>query len=79
VKKQFFLFIFAVILFFFGLLTLYYKIEPFYYFFYITSWWSYIIVLDSALSFKYKRFYVLNKNLPFIIIISSGYWCFLNC
>lgn len=77
-KKQFFLFIFAVILFLFGLLTLYYKIEPFYYFFYITSWWSYIIVLDSALSFTYKRFYVLNKNLPFIIIISSGYWCFFE-
>lgn len=75
-KKQFFLFAFAVTLFFFGLLTLYYKIEPFYYFFYITSWWSYIIVLDAFLSFKHKRLYVLNKDLPFVIIISSGYWCF---
>jgi hypothetical protein len=75
VKKQLFLFVFAVTLYFFGLYTLIRKTEPFYYFFYITSWWSYIIFLDTVLSLKYKRFFVLNRYLPLLIIISSGYWC----
>ena len=74
-KKQLFLFVFAVTLYFFGLYTLIRKIEPFYYYFYITSWWSYIIFLDAVLSLKHKRFFVLNRYLPFLIIISSGYWC----
>jgi hypothetical protein len=75
VKKQLFLFLFAFTLYFFGLYTLIRKIEPFYYFFYITSWWSYIIFLDTILSLKYKRFFVLNRYLPLLIITSSGYWC----
>jgi hypothetical protein len=76
VKKQLFLFVFAVILYFFGLYTLLIrKTGPFYYYYFITSWWSYIIFLDALLSLKYKRFFVLNRHLPFLIIISSGYWC----
>jgi hypothetical protein len=78
VKKQLFLFFSAVILYLFGLYTLIKKTEPFYYYFYITSWWSYIILLDAVLSLKYKRFFVLNRYLPFLIIISSGYWCFFE-
>jgi hypothetical protein len=78
VKKQLSLFFFAVILYFFGLYTLIQKTEPFYYYFYITSWWSYIIFVDAVLSLKYKRFFVLNRYLPFLIIISSGYWCFFE-
>jgi hypothetical protein len=75
VKKQLFLFVFAAILYCFGLYTLIQKTEPFYYYFYITSWWSYIIFLDTVLSLKHKQFIVLNRYLPFLIIISSGYWC----
>jgi hypothetical protein len=75
VKKQLFLFFFAFTLYFFGLYTLIRKTEPFYYFFYITSWWSYIIFLDTILSLKYKRFFILNRYLPLLIITSSGYWC----
>ena len=56
-KKQLFLFVFAITLYFFGLYTLIRKIEPFYYYFYITSWWSYIIFLDAVLSLRHKRFY----------------------
>jgi hypothetical protein len=78
VKKQLLLFVFAVILYFFGLYTLIRKITPFYYYFYITSWWSYIIFLDALLSLKYKRFFVLNRYLPLLIIISCGYWCFFE-
>jgi hypothetical protein len=75
VKKQLFLFVFAITLYSFGLYTLIQKTYPFYYYFYITSWWSYIIFLDAVLSLKQKRFIVLNRYLPFLIIISSGYWC----
>jgi hypothetical protein len=78
VKKQLFLFFFAAALYFFGLYALIQKTEPFYYYFYITSWWSYIIFLDALLSLKYKRFLVLNRYLPFLVIISSGYWCFFE-
>ena len=73
-KKQLFLFAFAVALYFFGLYTLIQKIRPFFYY-YITSWWSYIIFLDAVLSLKYKRFFVLDRYLPVLIVISSGYWC----
>jgi hypothetical protein len=74
VKKQLVLFVFAITLYFFGLYALIRKTEPFYYYFYITSWWSYIIFLDTVLSLKYKRFIILNRYLPFLIIVSSGYW-----
>ncbi len=78
-RKQLFLFVFAIILYLFGLYTLLFqKIAPFFYYYYVTSWWSYIIFLDTFLSFRYKRFLVVNKYLPFLIIISSGYWCFFE-
>jgi hypothetical protein len=78
VKKQLFLFVFAVTLYFFGLYTLIQKIGPFLYYYYITSWWSYIIFLDTVLSLKYNRFFILNRYLPILIVISSGYWCFFE-
>jgi hypothetical protein len=78
VKKQLFLFFSAIILYFFGLYALIQKIEPFYYYFYITSWWSYIIFLDALLSLKYKRFFIINRQLPLLIVISCGYWCFFE-
>jgi hypothetical protein len=75
VKKQYLPFIFAIAFYLFGLYALTRKIEPFQYFFYVTSWWSYIIFLDAAIALKRKRFFILNRYLPFLIIVSSGYWC----
>ncbi len=78
-RKQVFLFVFASALYLFGLYTLLFqKIGPFFYYYYLTSWWSYIIFLDTSLSLRHKRFLVLNKDLPFLITISSGYWCFFE-
>jgi len=51
------------------------RIEPFQYFAYLVLWWSYIIFIDVLLAMRTKRFLILNRNLPFLIIISSGFWC----
>jgi hypothetical protein len=56
-------------------LILRYRIEPFQYFFYIISWWSYIIFADALLSVREKKFLVLNRWLPLLIVISCGFWC----
>lgn len=51
------------------------RIEPFQYFAYLILWWSYIIFIDVLILMRTKRFLILNRNLPFLIIISSGFWC----
>lgn len=74
-KKRIILIVFSLLFLLSGSCILLYKIEPFQYFFYLISWWSYIIFVDTALSFKEKRFLILNKGLPLLIVISSGFWC----
>lgn len=51
------------------------RIEPFQYFFYLISWWSYIIFIETVLVIRTTKFLTLNKNLPFLVIISSAFWC----
>ncbi len=43
--------------------------------FYVLAWWSYIAFVDAALALKSGSFRVLNRNLPFLILISSAFWC----
>lgn len=45
------------------------------YHFYMAAWWSYIILLDAALSLKTRRYLVLNRHLPYLIILSAAFWC----
>ncbi|HVN97970.1 MAG TPA: hypothetical protein VMT62_16190 [Syntrophorhabdaceae bacterium] len=77
-KKEHLLFLLAIAFYLSGFYTLIRRIDPFQYFFYITSWWSYIIFIDTVLFLKYKRFFVLNRSLFFAVVISSGYWCFFE-
>ena len=51
------------------------RVEPFMYQFYMVAWWSYIVGLDAALALKNRRFLILNRTLPFLIVISSAFWC----
>ena len=45
------------------------------YHFYIISWWSYIFFIDAVLSFKLRKFLVMNKRLPYVVLISCAFWC----
>ncbi len=65
----------SIILYLFGQLALVWNLEPVTSFFYVTSWWSYIILLDSLVSRKSGKLLVLNRSLPVVIIVSCGYWC----
>jgi len=58
-----------------GYFILFFKIEPFQYFSYIILWWSYIIFMDVLISLKKDKYLILNKDLPFLIIFSCGFWC----
>jgi hypothetical protein len=58
-----------------GYILLALRIEPFMYDFYLTAWWSYIAFVDAALALKSGRFRVLNRNLPFLVLVSSAFWC----
>jgi hypothetical protein len=58
-----------------GYVLLALRIEPFMYNFYLISWWSYIAFVDAGLALKSGRFRVLNRNLPFLITLSSAFWC----
>lgn len=59
----------------FGVFSLLYEINPFQYYFYVTSWWSYIILADTVFAFRNNRFLILNRRLPLLLLISSGFWC----
>lgn len=74
-KKHLLLFLISIAFHLFGYYTLIQRIEPFQYFSYLVFWWSYIVLIDTVLAVRLKRFIVINKNLPFLIIISSGFWC----
>ena len=52
-----------------------FRVKPFQFYFYVTSWWSYIILADVLHSVRHKRFIVLTPLLPFLAVISAGYWC----
>jgi len=65
-------------LYLFGHFSLVTKFEPLSSFFYVTSWWSYIIFLDSAISWRYGKPLFLNKSLPAAIAVSCGFWCFFE-
>ncbi|OPY83353.1 MAG: hypothetical protein A4E65_00579 [Syntrophorhabdus sp. PtaU1.Bin153] len=66
---------FAVLLHLLGYYALIKKIEPLQYFFYLVAWWSYIVIVETLFAIRTKRFATLNRRLPFIIVISSGFWC----
>lgn len=76
--RSFSLLILSILLHVSGYYTLVKRIEPFQYFFYVTSWWSYIILLDTTLALKEKRFLVLNRHIAPLIMISCGFWCFFE-
>jgi hypothetical protein len=78
VLKPFFFAAFSILLHLSGYYALVRRIEPFQYFFYITSWWSYIILLDTTLALKKKRSLVLNRHIVPLIIISCCFWCFFE-
>jgi hypothetical protein len=59
----------------FGFFALSRRVEPFMYNFYIISWWSYIFFLDAVLSFKRNGFLIVNRRLPFLVLMSSAFWC----
>jgi len=67
--------IFALFLYVAGHFALAVRQEPLIYFFFVTSWWAYIIILDSILSLRSGRPMFLNRNLPEAIMISCGFWC----
>ena len=62
----------------FGHLSLVTRFEPVLSFFYVISWWSYIILLDSLISWRYGRPLFLNRSLPAVIVVSCGFWCFFE-
>jgi len=78
VKKHITLLFLAVLFHLSGYYVLIKKIEPFQYFFYLIAWWSYVVVIDTVFAKRTKKFAVLNRELPFIIVISSGFWCFFE-
>lgn len=59
----------------FGIFALSNRIEPFMYNFYAFSWWSYISFVDAVLSLKLGRFVILNRNLPYLVVVSCAFWC----
>ncbi len=77
-RKEPFLVAFSLLLYLFGHLSLVTKFEPVLSFFYVTSWWSYIVLLDSVISWRYGKPLFLNKSLPAVILISCGFWCFFE-
>ncbi len=74
-KKYITLLFFGIALHLSGYYALIKKVEPLQYFFYLIAWWSYIVIIEAFFAIKTKDFAVLNRRLPFIVIISSGFWC----
>ncbi|HOJ42884.1 MAG TPA: hypothetical protein PK800_02075, partial [Syntrophorhabdaceae bacterium] len=59
-------------------IILFKRIEPLYIHFYSFTWWSYILIMDSIYALKNKRFLILRPSIFFLIVISSGFWCFFE-
>ncbi|OPX94124.1 MAG: hypothetical protein A4E62_00626 [Syntrophorhabdus sp. PtaU1.Bin002] len=74
-KKYVTLLFLAVLFHLSGYYVLIKKVEPFQYFFYLIAWWSYVVIIDTLFAVRTKKFAVLNRGLPSIVIISSGFWC----
>jgi len=74
-KKLILISLFTILFHLCGYFVLIKRIEPFQYFAYLILWWSYIIFIDVLIAMRNKRFLILNRNLPFLIVISSGFWC----
>jgi len=74
-KKRILIFLLTILAHLSGYLFLIQRIEPFQHFAYLIFWWSYIVFIDNLFAMKTRRFIVCNKNLPFLILISSGFWC----
>ncbi len=67
--------IFALFLYVAGHIALAARWEPLIYFFFVTSWWAYIIILDTILWLRSGKPMFLNRNLPEMVMISCGFWC----
>lgn len=74
-SKKVSLIIFSLCLYLAGYCALVRKYEPLLFYFYVTSWWSYIIFLDTVLSLRTGRSTFLNRGLPAMVVISCGFWC----
>jgi hypothetical protein len=70
--------IFALALYIAGNVALAARSEPLISYFFVTSWWAYVIILDSIISLRSGRPMFLNKSLPGMIVISCGFWCFFE-
>lgn len=73
--KKAFLIILSISLYLTGHYALVSKSEPLLFYFYVTSWWSYIILIDTILSRRTGKYVFLNKDLPLTVLISCGLWC----
>lgn len=73
-KKYILISLFVILFHLCGYFVLIKRIEPFQYFAYLILWWSYIIFIDVLIAMRTERFLILTRNLPFLIIISSGFW-----
>lgn len=74
-NRHIWLLLLSIFLCIFGYYTLLNRVEPFLYYFYATSWWSYIILLDTILAKRKGQFLVLNKDLILTIFVSCAFWC----
>lgn len=76
--QRFFLITFSIALYSAGHIALISRHEPLINFFFVTSWWAYIILLDTLLARISGNFIFLNRSLPSMIIISCAYWAFFE-
>ncbi len=70
--------IFALLLYIAGHIALAARYEPIVSYFFVTSWWAYLIMLDSIISLRSGKMMFLNRELPEMVIISCGFWCFFE-
>jgi hypothetical protein len=78
VIKRISLFLLSISLYLSGHFALAARYEPLINFFFVTSWWSYIILIDTYLSARSGKYFFLNQNLPAMVAISCGFWCFFE-
>lgn len=72
---RFLILLFAILFHLSGYIFIIQRIEPLQYFSYLVLWWSYIIFVDDLYAMRTKHFLVCNRNLLFLMLISSGFWC----
>lgn len=74
-KKHILIFLLTILIHISAYFFLIARIEPLQHFAYLIFWWSYVIFIDNLIAIRTGRFIICNRNLPFLIIISSGFWC----